>query len=447
MAADIWDNRIVGIGDVAPHDLIANPKNWRKHNRAQRRALEGVMQQVGWVQRVIVNQRTGHVVDGHLRVLLATERNEPSVPVTYVDLDEEEEALVLATLDPIGALAGTDGIALAELMKQITSADEAVQGLLRDLTAQAERATTRLQPEADDVAESRSATVTERGDLWVLGVHRLCCGDAAVRDDLAAVVGTSTAEWVWTDPPYGVDYGTGVTSTRALANDNAIAIPGLLAASFAALDEVMVDGAPFYIAHPPGALAVMFGRAILDVGWHLHQTLIWVKDAAVLGHSDHQYRHEPIYYGWKGARRPWHGGRDQSSVFEIPRPRRSREHPTMKPVALVEAHIRNSSVRDSLGLDPFTGSGTTLIAAERLGRRFAGLELAPAYVDVAVRRWEAYTGRMATLSGDGRSSALDDASVTRAVRGAPRLPRSRAGALLLRRRRATGRRGPQRMFG
>ena len=400
-----WNNRIVGVGEVAPGDLIANPKNWRKHNRAQKKALAGVMNDVGWVQRVIVNRRTGHLVDGHLRVALAAERHEPTVPVTYVDLSEEEEALVLATLDPIGALAGTDGVALAELLQQITSADEAVQHLLRDLSAQAERAAPKRRLEADEIRDVVAPVVSERGDTWCLGDHRLRCGDATSPDDLAMVLTGRPVEWMWTDPPYGVDYEGGGKDTLSLFNDTAAVVPALLASSFTAVTTVMADGAPFYIAHPAGLLSLAFGQAILDVGWHLHQTLIWVKDAAVLGHADHHYRHEPIYYGWKGNAHPWHGGRDQSTVFEIPRPRRSSEHPTMKPVALVEAQIRNSSVRGSVGLDPFTGSGTTLIAAERLGRRFAGLELDPVYVDVAVRRWQGYTGRIATLDGDGRCFA------------------------------------------
>lgn len=405
MPKDTWSNRIVGVGDVAPTDLVANPKSWRKHNRAQRRALAGIMSEVGWVRRITVNRRTGHIVDGLMRVEIAIERHELTVPVTYVDLSEEEEALVLATLDPIGALAGTDGVALADLLKQITSADEAVQRLLRDLSAQAERATPPPRLEVDDLDEPSRAVVSERGDTWCLDVHRLRCGDATLSDDLTGLLKGLQVEWVWTDPPYGVDYEGGGPAALSLLNDTATAIPTLLAQSFAIIDVVMADGAPFYIAHPAGPLALTFGQAIVDVGWHLHQTIVWVKDAAVLGHADHHYQHEPIYYGWKGTTHPWHGGRDQSSVFEFPRPRRSTEHPTMKPVALVEAQIRNSSIRDSLGLDPFTGSGTTLIAAERLGRRFAGLELDPRYVDVAVRRWQGYTGRVATLVGDGRSFA------------------------------------------
>jgi DNA modification methylase len=162
---------------------------------------------------------------------------------------------------------------------------------------------------------------------------------------------------------------------------------------------------PIYIASPAGPLSVQFSLAFEAAGWHLHQTLVWVKDALVLGHADHQYRHEPILYGWRGKGRPWYGGRDQSSVFEVARPKRSIEHPTMKPVALVEAQLRNSSARGALGYDPFCGSGTTVIAAERLGRRCAAVELDPRYVDAAVQRWEQYTGQSARLHDDGQAFA------------------------------------------
>lgn len=141
------------------------------------------------------------------------------------------------------------------------------------------------------------------------------------------------------------------------------------------------------------------------VGWHLHETLVWVKDEFVLGHSDYHYRHEPILYGWKPSRRRWVGGRDQSSVFEVAWPKSSPDHPTGKPVELVEAQLTNSSVRGSIGYDPFLGSGTTLIASERLGRQCYGIEIDPRYVDVVVRRWQAFTRRAAVLDGDGRTYA------------------------------------------
>lgn len=400
MPRDPWSNRIVGTDNVAPADLVPNAGNWRRHSSRQRRALTGVMDDVGWVAQITVNQRSGHLVDGHLRLALALERGEPSVPVVYVDLDEGEERLVLATLDPIGALAEADGGALELLLSQIETADGTVRRLLDDLAAEAERHQPRLPVDPDEVGDVTGA-VTRRGDTWELGPHRLRCGDATDVSDVSAVVNGEQPVVLWTDPPYGVDYegANGLT----IMNDAPETLPTLLADSFSTVDRVLASGAAFYVAHPAGPASLTFTQAIHDVGWHYAQTLIWVKDTPVLGHSDYHYRHEPIAYGWKGGPHRWFGGRDQHSVFEVARPRRSREHPTMKPVTLVEVGLRNSSTRGDLCLDPFLGSGTTLIAAERLGRRCAGIELDPAYADVAVCRWEHYTGQAATLAGDGRS--------------------------------------------
>jgi DNA modification methylase len=165
---------------------------------------------------------------------------------------------------------------------------------------------------------------------------------------------------------------------------------------------VLADGAAIYVAHPAGALSVVFAQRFLAQGWRLHQTLVWVKDSLVPGHSDYQYRHEPVLFGYKAAQgrrgrgsSGWYGGNDCSSVFEVPRPKASPDHPTSKPVALVEAMVKNSSRSGEVVLDPFLGSGSTLIACERLGRHCYGIELDPRYVDVAVKRWETFTGRKA----------------------------------------------------
>jgi len=140
-------------------------------------------------------------------------------------------------------------------------------------------------------------------------------------------------------------------------------------------------------------LELEFGQAFVVVGWRLHETLVWVKDSMVLGHSDYHYKHEPILYGWKGKNRSWYAGRDQVSVFEVPRPKRSAEHPTMKPTELVQAQLQNSTKREDIVYDPFLGSGTTLIACDNLNRRCRAVEISPGYVAVALQRWADLTGR------------------------------------------------------
>ncbi len=181
----------------------------------------------------------------------------------------------------------------------------------------------------------------------------------------------------------------------------------LLRDSFLRASDVLAPGAPFYIAHPAGALSLVFQQALVDVGWRHHQTLVWVKDSLVLGHSDHHFRHEPILYGWtpgpgrsgRGAHdgSRWYGDDSQTTVLEVPRPKRSADHPTSKPVELVARCLRNSTRRGDIVYEPFAGSGSTLIACEQLGRVCLAVEIDARYADVIVRRWETLTGKKAQL--------------------------------------------------
>jgi len=195
----------------------------------------------------------------------------------------------------------------------------------------------------------------------------------------------------------GVNYIGGTDDKLKFANDMAESLPALLKDVFGIMDTVLINGASIYIAHPQGKLGLLFGQAIIDVGWHLHETLIWVKDTFVLGHCDYHYQHEPIYYGWKGKNRKWYVGRDKSTIFEIPRPKRSIEHPTMKPIELIEAHLENSTRKGDLVLDPFCGSGSTLIACERMARKARCVEIEPAYIAVTLERWHQMTDKMPSL--------------------------------------------------
>ena len=397
-----WQSRIVDRGDVPPGELVPHPRSWRRHSSHQQDALGAILDEVGWVQSVIVSQRTGFMVDGGLRRDIALERGQPTVPVVYVDLNPDEELLVLATFDPIAQLAEADDHALADLRSQLSEEHASLAALLGDPDHVLDLL---RRADMDDAPPIPQVPVARTGDLWRCGDHRVLCGDATSRDDVTRLLGGEQARWMWTDPPYGVEYQGGTADRLTIANDHAAALPALLADAFALADEALVAGALIYVAHPAGALSVVFGAAFTDAGWHLHQTLVWLKDSLVLGRSDYHYRHEPVLYGWKGKKRPWHGGRSQTSVFEVPRPKRSPDHPTQKPVALIEAHLKNSSSAGDLGYDPFAGSGSTLVAAHRLGRRCTAMELSPQYVDVVVQRWERASGLCATLDGDGRTFA------------------------------------------
>jgi hypothetical protein len=200
-AAPPWRWRITGSGTEAPDQLLANPFDWRVHPKAQQEALAGVLDEVGWVQNVLVNQRTGHVVDGHLRVALAISRGEPSIPVLYVDLSVEEERLVLARLDPLAAMATTDEEKLRELLAEISVDSEALAAMLTAL-APAEPKDGLTDP--DDVPEPPDQPVAKPGDLWLLGDHRLRCGDAGSESDLDWLLAGVTVDLLLTDPPYNV---------------------------------------------------------------------------------------------------------------------------------------------------------------------------------------------------------------------------------------------------
>lgn len=400
-----WRSRIVGHEDVDPTQLLANPNNWRTHPGRQRDALRGSLAEVGWVQSVIVNRTTGHMVDGHARVEEAISRGEPTVPVVYVELDQAEEALILATLDPIAAMADSDGAKLAALLADVAVDDEGLRRLLGDLAGNPPLAGL---TDPDDVPPLGETSNIKRGDLFALGDHRLMCGDSTDAGDVARLMDGALADCVWTDPPYGVAY-VGKTKDALTIENDGVGADALVTDTFTAILSAAVPGAPFYCSGPPGPKSLGFALALVASGWRIHEELVWVKDVFVLGHSDYHYRHEPIFYGYApGAGRPgrgkhegtrWFGDHSQSTVFEVPRPKRSEEHPTMKPVELVAGCLINSTPSGGLVLEPFSGSGTTIIAAEQLGRRCYGMEIDPRYVAVAIKRWEDFTGRKAEQLG------------------------------------------------
>ncbi len=396
-----WQNRIVGHEDVDPKALVPNPANWRTHPKAQRNAMGGALDELGWVQSVIVNKRSGRIVDGHLRVDLAIAENAPTVPVVWVDLSDEEERLALAVIDPIGAMAGKSEDLFRALVTDIHVENDALESIL------GRKAIFGLT-NPDEVPDAPAEPVAKVGDLWLLGDHRLLCGDSTNAEDMAALMDDQRAQMVFTDPPYGVAVASrtgtrGVSSAEArkfgagISNDE-IDIPKLrsfLRASLTLAMEYSRPGAVWYVCAPHGPVGLPFSEVLGELEiWR--SSIVWVKNTLVLGRADYHYRHEPIYYGWvPGAAHKALADRSQTSVWEIDRPQRSPEHPTMKPTALVELAVKNSSEDGWAVLDPFSGSGTTIIACEQLGRRCYAMELEPKYVDVAVARWENFSGKKA----------------------------------------------------
>lgn len=383
----------------SPEQLVANPANWRTHPPGQQRALAGALGEVGWVAQVLVNNTTGHIVDGHLRVKLALARHEASVPVTYVELSEQEERLVLASLDPLSAMASAEEDALAALLSTLSSEDAGLAALLADLACDLPKAGL---TNPDEAPELPGEPYVRPGEMYRLGDHRLLCGDATKPEDVVRLTDGAKAECMWTDPPYGVGYVGKTASALTIANDGEGG-PAVFGAACAIAP--LAPSARFYAAVPAGPRQLDFLTAIRDVGWRLHQELAWVKNSIVLGHSDYHYRHEPILYGYTpGPGRPgrgahtgtrWYGDNAASSVLEYDKPAKSLEHPTMKPVGLIEQCLINSTRVGDPIYEPFTGSGSTLIAAEQLGRRCYAIEIDPRYAQVTIERWQAFSGQSA----------------------------------------------------
>ena len=269
-----WRNRIVGSGTEAPERLAANPANWRVHPRHQRDALAGSLDTVGWVAQVLVNRQTGYVVDGHARVALALARKEASVPVLYVDLSPDEERLVLATFDPIGALAGADGERLTALLAEVAVDDAGLRALLDELAASAPRPSF---TDPDDVPELPADPYVQPGDLWQLGRHRILCGDSTNAQDVARLLDGAKPALTVTDQPFGVSFDpsqrAGAFRKGLVTNDDRADWREAWALS---PSDVL------YVWHS-GIHAPEVGAGIEASGFRIRSQIIWSKPAPVMG--------------------------------------------------------------------------------------------------------------------------------------------------------------------
>jgi len=413
---DPWRSRITGHGEEDPSQLLANPRNWRIHPKAQQDALTAVLDKVGWVQDVIVNKTTGHVLDGHLRVGLAISREEESIPVVYVELTEDEEALILATFDPLGALAGTDDEILRSLVSDIGDQPPELAALLDGLERALERAPGKTDPDA--VPDVPDEPISKPGDLWILGDHRLLCGDSTAAGDVDRLLGGGEPALCVTDPPYGVNYDPGWRNDEAKipsrkgkpANWGHKYSPGKVTND----DRAdwgdtwrLFPGDVLYSWHPPGATSLVHAAAIQGSGFVIRMQIIWAKSHFPIGRGDYHVQHEPCWYAVrkdKPAKRT--NDRKQTTLWEISgragdlRIRLDKNveggHSAQKPAECMARPIRNHEFSEVY--DPFVGSGTTIIAAEQLGRKCYAMEIEPKYVDVCVNRWEDFTGRKAKRS-------------------------------------------------
>lgn len=237
------------------------------------------------------------------------------------------------------------------------------------------------------------------GDIWQLGNHRLMCGDSTNKNNVEKLMDNNKADLLLTDPPYNVDYEGKTKDSLKMKNDSMddSNFKQFLIDAFSNANDVMKDGASFYIWHADSE-GYNFRSACKDVSWKVRQCLIWNKNAMVMGRQDYQWKHEPCLYGWKdGASHNWYSDRKQTTILEFKKPLRNDLHPTMKPIDLFSYQIKNSSKNNDIVLDLFGGSGSTLIACEQLNRICYMMEFDPHYVDVIIYRWEKLTNRKAIL--------------------------------------------------
>ena len=391
--------------------LVPYARNARTHSDAQVAQIAASIIEFGFSNPILAG-RDGVIVCGHGRLAAAQKLGLQQVPVVVLDhlSPTQRRALVIAD-NRIAENAGWDEallrIELADL--QDSEFDLALTGFdadaLADLLA-GDEPQSEGQTDDDDVPDVADEPISRPGDVWTLGPHRLVCGDATTAEAYGQLFPEGEfANLVFTDPPYGVNYANSPKDKqrgkhRPILNDN-------LGDDFAPFLKAALT---LILAHCRGAVYVAMSSSELDTlqaafraaGGHWSTFIIWAKHTFTLGRADYQRQYEPILYGWpEGRERHWCGDRDQGDVWQIKKPAKNDLHPTMKPVELVERAIRNSSRPGDVVLDPFGGSGTTLIAAEKSGRVARLMELDPKYVDVAVRRWQKFTGKQAVLESTG----------------------------------------------
>ena len=391
--------------------LLPYVRNARQHSEDQVAQIAASIAEFGFVNPILTGA-DGVLVAGHGRLAAAHKLGLATVPVVVLDhlTPTQRRALVLAD-NRLAELATWDSDLLRIELEalQDDGFDLDLTGFdadaLADLLA-GEEQEHEGQTEDDAVPDVPEEPVSQPGDVWLLGPHRLVCGDATSAEAFALLFPDGErADMVFTDPPYNVNYANSAKDKlrgkhRPILND-------ALGEGFF---DFLYDALALINAHTRGAIYIAMSSSELDTlqaafraaGGHWSTFIIWAKNTFTLGRADYQRQYEPILYGWpEGAERHWCGDRDQGDVWQIKKPQKNDLHPTMKPVELVERALRNSSRPGDVVLDPFGGSGTTLIAAEKSGRVARLIELDPKYADVIVRRWQDWSGKQAAREADG----------------------------------------------
>lgn len=384
---------------------IYNPRKDLTIDDAEYKKIKRSIETFGYVDPIIVNERTGVIVGGHQRLKVLKDLGYEEIEVSVVNLDEKQEKALNVALNKISG--EWDFELLKDLLEELDdgSFDLELTGFDMDeiedlMTQYFDEDDTDVEVTEDDFDLDESMPeepITKLGDVWKLGSHRLMCGDSTDIEHMKRLMGNEKADMLLTDPPYNVDYVGKTAEALKIENDSMedVEFRTFLKDAFSVADDVMREGAVFYIWHAD-LEGYNFRGACKDVGWRVRQCLIWNKNSMVMGRQDYHWKHEPCLYGWKdGAAHLWCNDRKQTTVLDFDRPTKNIEHPTMKPVKLFDYQIRNNTKPNDIVLDPFAGSGTTLIACEQNGRVARLMELDPKYCDVIIKRWEEFTGKQA----------------------------------------------------
>lgn len=380
-------------------ELIPYVNNARTHSEKQINKLRSSLREFGFVNPVLIDSKK-NVIAGHGRIAAAKAEGIKKIPCVYVDYltDAEKKAYILAD-NRMAMDAGWDEEILKIELESLQDMDFdlSLTGFddieLEDIFKIDEEAT---EDDFDVDEELKKPAKTKSGDLWQLGPHRLVCGDATSVETFELLMGDKKANLVVTDPPYNVDYKgkSEKLQNKKIQNDKMEngEFYEFLYRAFVGMENAMAVDSSIYVFHADTE-GQNFRRAFSDAGFYLSECCVWVKPTMVLGRSPYQWRHEPCLFGWKKkGKHKWYSDRKQTTVWEFDRPTRSVDHPTMKPLPLLAYVIQNSSMTNSIVLDPFGGSGSTLIASEQTGRICYTSELDEKFCDVIINRYIELTG-------------------------------------------------------
>ena len=398
------------VKDLLPADY--NPRKDLKPGDPEYEKLKRSIEQFGYVEPVIWNEKTGRVVGGHQRLKVLMDMGITEVDVVVVDMDTEKEKALNIALNKISGEWDTEKLALVIADLQGTDFDVSLTGFdpeeLEDLFRDDVKGGVK-EDDFDVEAELKKPTFSKAGDLWMLGEHRLFCGDSTKPETFDLLMNGKKANLVVTDPPYNVDYkgSAGKIKNDSMAEDQ---FEQFLLAAYQQMEAAMADDASIYVFHSDSH-GLAFRKAFEEAGFYLSGCCIWKKQSLVLGRSPYQWQHEPVLFGWKKkGKHQWYTGRKESTIWEFDKPKKNKDHPTMKPIALVSYPIMNSTMTGCLVLDPFGGSGSTLIACEQTGRVCYTVELDEKFCDVIVRRYIEQVGSAdgVTVLRDGLTYRFDE---------------------------------------